>query len=102
MFADDSFFVGLVFQPLQGVGFALHRQYPAGLFAGFVHAQYEETGLCFRVDFGIDGRLEDAASPFNVAGLTLATGNDPPQPYRTLIPLMDGVREILSADRNKE
>lgn len=102
MFADDSFFVGLVFQPLQGVGFALHRQYPAGLFAGFVHAQYEETGLCFRVDFGIDGRLEDAASPFNIAGLTLATGNDPPQPYRTLIPLMDGVREILSADRNKE
>ena len=50
----------------------------------------------------IDGRLKDAASPFNVAGLTLAAGNDPPQPYRTLIPLMDGVREILSADRNKE
>ena len=32
----------------------------------------------------------------------LTAGNDSPQPYRTLIPLMDGVREILSADRNKE
>lgn len=76
MFADDSFFVGLVFQPLQGVRFALHRQYPAGLFAGFVHTQYEKAGLCF----GVGGRLEDAASPFNVAGLTLVTRNDPPQP----------------------
>ena len=98
MLANDSFFVGLVFQALQGVGFAMHRQYPAGLFAGFVHTQYEKAGLCF----GVGGRLEDAASPFNVAGLTLVTRNDPPQPYRTLIPLMDGVREILSADCDKK
>lgn len=80
MLANDSFFVGLVFQALQGVGFAMHRQYPAGLLAGFVYAQYEETRLRFRVDFGIGGRLEDAASPFNVAGLILVTRNDPPQP----------------------
>lgn len=58
MLTNDSFFVGLVFQALQGVGFALHRQYPAGLFAGFVHAQYEEAGLRFGIDFGIGGRLE--------------------------------------------
>ena len=58
MLANDSFFVGLVFQALQGVGFALHCQYPAGLFAGFIHAQNEEAGLRFRVDFGIGGRLE--------------------------------------------
>ena len=76
MLANDSFFVGLVFQTLQGVRFALHRQYPAGLFAGFVHTQYEKAGLCF----GVGGRLEDAASPFNVAGLILVTRNDPPQP----------------------
>ncbi|UKI31999.1 MAG: hypothetical protein L6W00_30685 [Lentisphaeria bacterium] len=42
MLANDSFFVGLVFQALQCVGFVLHRQYPAGLFAGFVHTQYEK------------------------------------------------------------
>ena len=75
MLANDSFFVGLVFQPLQGVRFALHRQYPAGLFAGFVHAQYEKAGLCFGVDFGIGGRLEYRTASFDVAGLALTTGN---------------------------
>lgn len=54
MFALNAFFVGLIFQSFESVGFALHRQYPAGLFAGFVHAQYEEAGL----RFGIGGRLE--------------------------------------------
>lgn len=102
MFADDSFFVGLVFQSFESVGFALHRQYPAGLFAEFIHAQYEKTGFRFRGDIGIGGRLEYRTSSFDVTGLTLTAGNDSPQPYRTLIPLMDGVREILSADRNKE
>lgn len=102
MLAGDFCFVRLVFQALQCVGFVLHRQYPAGLFAGFIHAQNEKAGLCFGVDFGIGGRLEYRTSPFDVTGLALTAGNDPPQPYRTLIPLMDGVREILSADRNKE
>ena len=38
----DSVFVRLVFQAFESVGFALRRQYPAGLFAGFVHTQYEK------------------------------------------------------------
>ena len=75
MLADDSLFVGLVFQPLQGVRFSLHGENTAGLFAGFIHAQNEKAGLCFGVDFGIGGRLEDAASPFDVAGLALTAGN---------------------------
>ena len=102
MFADDSFFVGLVFQSFESVGFALHRQYPAGLFAEFIHTQYEKTGFRFRGDIGIGGRLEYRTSSFDVTGLTLTAGNDSPQPYRTLIPLMDGVREILSADCDKK
>ena len=75
MLADDSLFVGLVFQPLQGVRFSLHGENTAGLFAGFVHAQNEKAGLRFRVDFGIGGRLEYRTASFNVAGLALTAGN---------------------------
>ena len=44
--------------------------------------------------------IRDFNKPMGVA--VYRTKSDIPQPYRTLIPLMDGVREILSADRNKE
>ena len=73
MLAGDS--VGLVFQALQGVRFALHCQYPAGLFAGFIHAQYEEPTLGFGIDFGIGGRLEYRTASFDIAGLALPAGN---------------------------
>ena len=97
----DFVFVRLAFQAFESVGFALHRQYPAGLLAGFVHAQNAEPSS-FRSwfqDWWSSGRC---CIPLQRSGLTLVARNDPPQPYRTLIPLMDGVREILSADRNKE
>ena len=44
--------------------------------------------------------IRDFNKPTGVA--VSRTKSDIFQLYRTLIPLMDGIREILSADRNKE
>ena len=44
--------------------------------------------------------IRDFNKPMGVA--VYRTKSDIPQPYRTLIPLMDGVREILSADCDKK